>query len=136
MNVWSTVAFLKTFLIQVLLSERCTFVVESSLTIQQAINNSLLEDCINEGYVQIQLPSGKHIITSQTFFSTMLETIEFVGVGNNVSVSCDYDLSSNYTWYFYGLSSVTLTNIHFDNCPRPLRIDTVTNVTIQNCSFR
>ena len=136
MNVWSTVAFLKTFLIQVLLSERCTFVVESSLTIQQAINNSLLEDCINEGYVQIQLPSGKHIITSQTFFSTMLETIEFVGVGNNVSVSCDYDLSSNYTWYFYGLSSVTLTNIHFENCPRPLRIDTVINVTIHKCSFR
>ena len=134
--VWSTVIVLCTFLLQRLLCEKCEFVVESSLTIQQAINNSLLEDCINESHVRIQLPSGKHIITSQTFFSTMLETIEFVGVGNNVSVSCDYDLSSNYTWYFYGLSSVTLTNIHFENCPRPLRIDTVINVTIHNCSFR
>ena len=130
--VWTTVSILLISMLRTqALPHECSLTANSSLTLQQAIN--LLEDCND---AQIQLPSANHIITSQTFFSTMLETIEFVGVGNNVSVSCDYDLTSNYTWYFYGLSSVTLTNIHFDNCPRPLRIDTVTNVTIQNCSFR
>ena len=85
----------------------CSLTANSLMTLEEAI--MLLEDCSD---AQIKLPSRNHIITSQTFFSTMLESIEFVGIGNNVSVSCDYDVSSNYTWYFYGLSSVTLTNIH------------------------
>jgi hypothetical protein len=64
--------------------------------------------------------------------------IEFVGLESGVYVSCDYDdiVGSNYTWYFDHLFSVTIRGIHFKNCPRPLRLDTVSNVTIQNCSFR
>ena len=132
--LWTTVALITTLLPQLLLSEKCHFVVNSSITLQHAINLSLLQEC--NGDVQIELPSGKHIITSQTLFSAKMNAIEFVGVDNDVNVICDYDLRSNYTWYFVSLYSVRVTGINFNNCPRPLRMDSISNVTIQKCSFR
>ena len=66
-----------------------------------------------------------------------MREIEFIGQGDSVRVLCDYDtLLFNYTWYFAGLNSVTLRGMQFESCPRPLRLDTVAEVEIKDCSFR
>ena len=76
------------------------------------------------------------MLTAQTLFATENKEIEFVGLGDNVSVSCDYTVRSNYTWSFNGLYSVRLRGIHFEGCPRPLRLENISDVEIQDCSFR
>ena len=113
-----------------------TLSVNSSMSLQQAIifitNNSIVEyNC-----VRIEVPSGRHKLTSQNLFPQKIGDIEFVGLESQVHVSCTYDVASNYTWYFDHLFSVTIRGIHFERCPRPLRLDTISNVTIQNCSFK
>ena len=128
--------------IQVLLRaqnyKQCNFTlsVNASVTLQQAVFfdssiHSARCDC-----VQIELPTGIHTLTTQSLFPSEFEKIEFIGLGSDVDVFCAYDVRDNYTWYFDHQSSVTLENIHFENCPRPLRLDTISNVTIQSCSFR
>ena len=63
--------------------------------------------------------------------------IEFTGQGDSVQVLCDYGPPIfNYTWYFAGLNSVTLRDLQFESCPRPLRLDTIAEVEIKDCSFR
>ena len=118
--------------------EQCNFTlsVNSSMILQQAITLVLSSHSTGSNCVQICVPSGKHDLTSQVLFTSEVEEIEFVGLGGDVNVSCSYDVESNYTWYFDHLSSVMIRGIHFENCPRPLRLDTISNVTIQNCSFR
>ena len=132
--MWTTVAVLTTLLPQFLLSEKCRYVVNSSMPLQEAF--SPFQECTND--IRIELLSGNHFITSQTFFPAKLKAIELVAVGNDVTVTCDYELRSmlNYTLYFDGLYSVVFSGINFYYCPRPLRMDTLSNVTIQNCSFR
>ena len=118
--------------------KQCNFAlsVNASLTLEQAVffnSSNHSERC---ACVRIEIPTGRHTLTTQTLFSSEVEMIEFIGVGNDVYVSCAYDVRDNYTWYFHNQSSVTIGYIHFENCPRPLRLDTISNVTIQNCSFR
>ena len=127
-----------------------TLTVNSSLTLQQAVNFSLssmtLQPTINlslsvgntscSACIRIELPAGQHTLTAQTLFPTENREIEFVGLGDNVSVSCDYAVRSNYTWSFNGLCSVRLRGIHFEGCPRPLRLENISDVAIQDCSFR
>ena len=115
-----------------------TLSVNSSMTLQRAVDLSVSEgsraasDC-----VRIQLPSGEHKLTSQTLFPAEMGEIEFIGLAGSVYVECDYNTPiSNYTWYFAGLHSVTLRGLQFDNCPRPLRLDTIAEVEIQHCTFR
>ena len=112
-----------------------TISVSGSLTLQQAVEQILAQDR-NTNCTRVELPSGAHTITSQTLFTAELTGLQFVGVGENVSVSCDYSVATNYTWYFEQLESVVLQNIHFEGCPRPLRLDTIADVEIRNCSFR
>ena len=78
------------------------------------------------------------MLTVQTLFPTEddIMMMEIVGMGDNVSVSCDYAVRSNYTWSFNGLCSVRLGGIHFEGCPRPLRLENISDVEIQDCSFR
>ena len=86
---------------------------------------------------KIEIPSGNHSLTSQTFFPAEINKLEITGVGQGVWLICDYILgSSNYTWYFAGLQSVSLTGMRFEGCRRPLRLDTVAEVVIHDCSFR
>ena len=113
-----------------------TLYINSSMTLQQAVNFIAIKYNTGSNRVQINVPSGQHKLTSQILFPSEVGEIEFAGLESNVFVSCAYDMESNYTWYFDHLSSVTIRGIHFENCPRPLRLDTVCNVTIQNCSFR
>ena len=117
-------------------SECYTLPVNSTKPLQEALNTTEFSSGDDHHCVRVQLSSGQHSITSQINFPTEIRHVEFSGTGNKVSMSCDYEPKLNYTWYFSGQSSVTLRDIHFQNCPRPLRIDTVENVTIQNCSFR
>ena len=102
-----------------------TLTVNSSLTLQQAVNFSLssmtLQQTINlslsvgntscSACIRIELPAGWHMLTAQTLFP---KEIEFVGMGDNVSVSCDYAVRSNYTWSFNGLCSVRPRGIHIE----------------------
>ena len=126
-----------------------TLTVNSSLTLQQAVNvffSSTLQQTVNislsEGNVscsaciRIELPAGQHTLTAQTLFPTEDKEIEFIGLGDNVSVLCDYAVRSNYTWRFNGYCSVRLRGIHFEGCPRPLRLENISDVEIQDCSFR
>ena len=112
-----------------------TISVSGSLTLQQAVEQILAQDR-DTNCTSVELPSGAHTITSQTLFTAELTGLQFVGVGENVSVSCDYSVATNYTWYFEQLESVVLQNVHFEGCPRPLRLDTIADVEIRNCSFR
>ena len=116
--------------------QQCNFTlsVNSSMTLQHAI--ILSRHSAGSNCVKINVPSGKYNLTSQTLFPPEVGKIEFAGLGSNVNVFCAYTVESNYTWYFDHLSSVTIRGIHFENCPRPLRLDTISNVTIHNCSFR
>ena len=118
--------------------QRCDFTlsVNSSMTLQQAITYVLSRHSAGTNCVQINVPSGKYNLTSQILFPSEVGQIEFAGLGSNVNVFCAYTVESNYTWYFDHLSFVTIRGIHFENCPRPLRLDTISNVTIHNCSFR
>ena len=112
-----------------------TITVSGSLTLQQAVEQILQQEK-DINCTSVELLSGTHTITSQTLFTAELTSLQFVGVGENVSVSCDYSVATNYTWYFEQLESVVLQNIHFEGCPRPLRLDTIADVEIRNCSFR
>ena len=116
-----------------------TIRVNKSLSLQGALD-TLLQTTAGSDNINcssIELPSGEHILSSQTLFPTELESLELVGSSQqSVYVVCAYSPETNYTWYFNGLISVRIQNIRFHNCPRPLRVDTVAEVEITNCSFR
>ena len=134
-------------------SQTChTVSVNSSFSLQQSLEEilSLSLDTISEdspsrerndsNCSRVELPSGMHYVSTPLVFPAWLNGIELVGLGNNVSVTCDYtenDTSgTNYTWYFQQLESVSMTSIHFETCPSPLRLDTIAEVLINDCSFR
>ena len=108
--------------------------VGDSLSLQEALE---LTQTQNVNCTLVEVPQGEHIISSQVLFSTELRSIQLWGEeGEGVRVSCNYSVNTNYTWYFDHLDSVVLYNLHFFNCPRPLRLDTIVEVEIINCSFR
>ena len=109
--------------------------ISSSLTLQQAVEQSA--STTSSSCVRIELPSGEHEISSQALFSAgELRDVEFVGLGDSVFVSCSYALSENFTWNFDRLDSVKMYSLHFEGCPRPMRLNTIAEVEIQDCSFR
>ena len=124
-----------------------TLSVDSSLSLQQSLEQ-LTRDAINDDLRErngsncsrVELPSGVHYISTPLIFPAQLNGIEFVGLGGNVTVTCSYaenDTSgTNYTWYFQQLESVSMTGIQFEACPSPLRLDTIAEVLITDCSFR
>lgn len=85
----------------------------------------------------INVHEGEHYLTSPVQFN--VERIRIVGVGRNVSVSCNYSTSDNanidYTWQFNQSSSVSLHNLQFYGCPYPLRILHVQTLNVTHCSF-
>jgi hypothetical protein len=119
-------------------SDRLTLTVNSMTSLQQAIDiASSLEN--TAAYTKIQIPPGDHLLTAPTLFRGEINEIEMTGAGGGeVRLVCNYSVGSynNYTWYFAGLQSVMLTGIGFEDCARPLRLDTVAEVSIQDCSFR
>lgn len=116
--------------------ETChTITVSDSLTLEQAVEQISAQDR-NINCTSVELSSGTHTITSPSLFMAKLTSLRFVGLGGIVSVSCNYSAATNYTWYFEQLDSVILQNLHFESCPRPLRLDTIADVEIKGCSFR
>ena len=118
-----------------------TLTINSTLTLQSATGKLVSEYSGPSNCVQIGIVSGTHDITSQSLFSATLQDIDFhkieiMGIGKGVVVTCNYDVHEHYTWNFKGLSSVTFRGIYFKNCPRPIILDTIENVTILNCTFR
>ena len=114
-----------------------TLSINSSLTLEQVVNSSSNNHSLETNCVRIEVYSGRYTLTSQILFPAEVGEIEFVGLENDATVMCAYkDVQLDYTWYFDHLSSVTIRGIHFEKCPRPLRLDTISNVVIQNCSFR
>ena len=124
---------------QVPTNRQCNFTlsISSSLTLQQVVTSVSNDHGTGFNCIRIEVHSGIHALTSQILFPAEVGEIEFVGLESDVTVICSYNVGyQNYTWYFDHLSSVTIRGIHFKSCPRPLRLDTISNVTIQNCSFR
>ena len=113
--------------------------VNKLLSLQDAIDAVLIASAGSgsSNCSSIALPAGEHILSSQVQFPTDIGSLALVGLSQqSVSVSCVYSVETNYTWYFSKLESLSIQNIHFHNCPRPLRVDTVAEVEITNCSFR
>ena len=98
------------------------------------IQNHSLSQVVPTG---ICLPQGHHRITKQTMFYES----SFVLVGTqNTTIECDYDPlpfeeGFDYTWHFNQSRLVHFENISFINCPYPIRLITVQNVTVRNCIF-
>ena len=122
-----------------------TLSVEGSLSLQQSLEQLAKDADVSRerngsNFSRVELPSGVHFISTPLVFPARLNGIELVGLGDNVTVTCDYaenDTSgTNYTWYFQQLESVSMTGIQFETCPSPLRLDTIAEVLITDCSFR
>lgn len=112
-----------------------TVIVNESLSLQQALDTLLQTD--NANCTIINLPVGNHVLSSQIRFPSELKGLELIGSWpGHVSVLCSYSVETDYTWYFSELSSLRIQNVHFHDCPRPLRVDTVAELEITNCSFR
>lgn len=110
--------------------------VNESLSFQQALD-TVQKDSTNSNCTAINLPVGSHVLSSQIRFPAELKGIELIGSWQgHVSVYCSYSVETDYTWYFSELSSLRIQNVHFHDCPRPLRVDTVEELEITNCSFR
>lgn len=131
--------FLLFFVVSNITAQEChTIRVNKSLSLQKALDTLLQTTTGHRSNCSsIELSTGEHILSSQTLFPTELGSLQIVGSSQqSVSVSCAYSIGANYTWYFSGLMSIWIQNIHFHHCPRPLRVDTVAEVEIANCSFR
>ncbi len=122
-------------------------------------SNNSLEDC-----VLLMVPAGQvHYITAPLFLDDI--NLHFVGVSDTEdlsnraglngsklqlpSIKCDYfvDVDINrifeldydyfdYVLYFYRSSSVSFQNIEMSDCPYPIRVNTVEQITIHNSLFR
>ena len=118
--------------------------VGDPVTLQQAIDQLLVslststDGSGSYNCTSIELPAGEHVLWSQTLFPADLGSLVIRGPAEeSASVVCVYEVAeNNYTWYFSDLESLEISNIHFRDCSRPLRIDTVAEVEITNCSFR
>ena len=110
--------------------------MNSTMSLQQALDAASSASSVE--CVSIDVPSGTHTLTSQTLVPGEVGDVMITGAGGEVGVICDYgaDVVSNYTWYFAGLRSVSLYGMRFESCPRPIRLDTIAAVEIQNCTFR
>ena len=120
-------------------AEECRTVgVDGSLSLQQAVERLSTADDGNATNCSIvEIPAGEHVLSSQTLFPGQLESLEIRGPWDDtVSVVCRYEAETNYTWYFSEMEALQIRNVHFHGCPRPLRIDTVADVELTNCSFR
>ena len=114
-----------------------TLSVNSSLSLQDAVITASLSVQSASRCVTIEIPSGNHFIREQTLFPAEVGEIEILGVGESVRVLCNYETQGlNYTWYFGGLYAVRIVGIQFESCPRPIRLDTIAEVQILDCSFR
>lgn len=111
--------------------------VNESLSLQQLLDSVLWNDGTNANCISVKLPVGNHILSSQIQFPEELKSLELIGSWpEHASVLCSYPVETDYTWYFSKQTSLRIQNVHFRDCPRPLRIDTVGEVEINNCSFR
>ena len=114
--------------------------VGDSVTLQQLLVSLSTSTDGSGSYncTSIELPAGEHVLWSQTLFPADLGSLVIRGPAEeSASVVCVYEVAeNNYTWYFSNLELLEISNIHFRDCSRPLRIDTVAEVEITNCSFR
>lgn len=87
----------------------------------------------------VYVHAGNHYLTSPVNFSN--EHVNIIGVGDNVSVICNYSMihgssGSEYMWLFENTVSVTLQNIEFYECPYPFRMLYVQNIYVTDSVFR
>ena len=115
-----------------------TLQVSGSQSLQQTVDYLLTPQASTAANCSsVEIPAGVHTLSAQTLFPAKLSSLAFVGASwKHVSVLCTYPVELDYTWYFSGVHSLRLENLHFQDCPRPLRIDSVAEVELTNCSFR
>ena len=123
-------------------SSCATLTVNATLTLQNAMDDCVSPDSIAMfNCITIYVPPGNHTLTSQILLPEDVGSIEIIGLvdgDDDVYVACDHEdvIVANYTWYFDGLETVKIKGLQFENCPRPLRLDTIDEVEILSCSFR
>lgn len=106
-------------------------------TLNSLLQPSALDGSANHDCSRVEIPAGDHVLSAQVAFPAELRSLELVGsTEERVSITCSYAAEQNYTWYFSRLESLKIHHIHFHNCPRPLRIDTVSEVEVINSSYR
>lgn len=116
----------------------CSLNTSTCGSLQRALE-AIAESTLDSGTdcIELSIPRGQYLITGQLFFKA--HALHIVGEGAGLtSLVCDYQANSplDYTWYFNWTQSIVLERISVLNCPLPLRLDTVSNLEISNCSFR
>ena len=119
-------------------SDECrTIIVTGALNLQEVVDRLAADEEATANCSIIELPPREHVLSSQTMFPSELGSLEFRGPREGIaSVGCRYVAETNYTWYFSEILSLKIHDVHFHDCPRPLRIDTVAEVELNDCSFR
>ena len=89
--------------------------------------------------VCVNIPLGTHQIN---YTAAPMEYYRVVVRGNNATIRCTPNIvlsHSNYTVFpfiFKGSRIVSLENVHFQDCMRPVRFEEVLNVQLVNATFR
>ncbi len=151
-NVWATSEDLYTsycsqseFVVQVISdqavsSSQCHIQNLTCTSLQAAI--TFLSE--NKGYENLTIciqNSSTQLISSKVLFQNV--SLRVVSK-EYVLLDCVYDSNlvedvangTDYTWYFNDSFMMLLVNVHFGNCPYPIRIAGVQNVRIQDSSFK
>lgn len=85
--------------------------------------------------------SSTQLISSRMHFNNI--SLQLIGV-DSIAVVCSYysqlesDVISgtDYTWYFNNSQTVLIDNIHFQQCPYPIRAVAIQSFVVENSSFR
>ena len=108
------------------------------MTLQQVLNRvSLGSGPVNCTAVYVH--RGDHYLTSPVNF--IANSVHIVGVGNNISIICNYSKvhetrGSEYMWLFQNNRNVIIRNLNFYACPYPFRILYAKDVYVADSSFR
>ena len=101
----------------------------------------IIDELSHSDCVQIELHSGKHLITRpiNTTASFRMRSFE----RNKTVVYCGFNAEELYyqtggvhTLYFNRSNSVVFSNVQFEACPLPIRVDRSGVVLVENSSFR
>ena len=125
--------------------------VELSSASNDAVNSSeFSQQTDTSNCVSIVVPPGDHLVTAPVYFGETNAYIFGTGeMSDDVTISCNYTVDVNesrifdldynytdYTFYFNRSEVVSFEMVQFIGCPYPLRLDTVTAVSVSNSTFR
>ena len=89
----------------------------------------------------VNMPPGRHYLN----YTSFPITYNVILAGNNSTIECDplenettlpRNIYSRFPFTFQNSSFVSIENVHFEKCLRPLRFIEVLEITLVNATFR